>query len=271
MQRIFSFDVVTEFDQLTEIVQLQKLVWGEEVITSLPQMVAANHNGGVVIGAFDAETQKLIGFCYGFTGFSSLSDAPYLCSHMMAIHPDYHNQGIGEMLKFKQRDWAIHYGYKKMVWTFDPLEIRNGYLNLCKLGGYVKTYIKDYYGFMNDKLNKGVPSDRFLVEWDLFSNNVINASVRIRNYSDKWENYELLEDDFDDVYLESQAAKHHSGYLVPVPPNIQQMKMDSPDLVKEWRMKLRKQFSLALSSGYFVAGMIRGDRVGYYVLEKYSV
>ncbi|MGW6251617.1 hypothetical protein ACWF7H_19985 [Peribacillus butanolivorans] len=55
----------------------------------------------------------------------------------MAIHLQYRNQEIGEQVKLKQREWKIEYGYEKLIWTFDPLEVKNGYLNLSKLGEYI--------------------------------------------------------------------------------------------------------------------------------------
>lgn len=47
------------------------------------------------------------------------------------------------------------------MWTYDPLETVNGYLNLSKLGGVCTQYIENCYGEMPDILNAGLPSDRF--------------------------------------------------------------------------------------------------------------
>ncbi|MDN4075328.1 GNAT family N-acetyltransferase [Fictibacillus terranigra] len=272
MQARFTYKIVTELEPLSDIVELQKSVWGEEVVTSAPQMVAAIHNGGIVIGAFDNESHRLVGFCYGFAGYSQLSKKPYLCSHMMAIHPDYRNQGIGEHLKLKQREWAIGYGYEKIIWTFDPLEVKNGYLNLSKLGGYVKTYIEAYYGYMNDKLNKDTPSDRFLVEWDLLSEKV-NYALRGNRNQARWKKYEKLFDiRFDGKHpipCEDKSVEYYiSGYLLPIPKEVQQMKKDAPDLVQEWRLHTRNKLNEALLNGYHVTGVIPEDDIAYYVLER---
>ncbi|MBV7504864.1 GNAT family N-acetyltransferase [Bacillus sp. sid0103] len=272
MQEKFSYRIITELESLSDIVELQNTVWGEEVVTSLPQMVAAIHNGGVVIGAFEKESNRLVGFCYGFAGYSNLSKKPYLCSHMMAIHPHYRNQGIGEKLKFKQREWAIEYGYEKIIWTFDPLEVKNGYLNLSKLGGYVKTYIEAYYGYMNDKLNKDTPSDRFLVEWDLLSESVIYALEGNRSHQAKWKKYEKLSDitfaGEHPIPSGNKSVQSLPGYLFAIPKEVRQMKQDAPDLFQQWRSHTRNKLNEALSKGFRVTGVIPEDNIAYYVLER---
>ena len=59
-----------------------------------------------------------------------------------------------------------------MTWTYDPLESRNAYLNVHKLGAACRSYIRDYYGPMADGLNVGLPSDRLRVEWWISSERV---------------------------------------------------------------------------------------------------
>ncbi|WP_408010090.1 GNAT family N-acetyltransferase [Pseudalkalibacillus sp. A8] len=272
MQAKFRYNVITDFDHLEEIVVLQKAVWGEDVVTSLPQMVAASHNGGVVIAVFDDTKERIAGFCYGFPGFSELSDKPYLCSHMMAIYPEYQNQGLGEQLKFEQRKWAMQAGYEKIVWTFDPLEARNGYLNLCKLGGYARNYIESVYGEMKDKVNMGIPSDRFLVEWDLHSSTVTNAANGRRNFQAEWKDYDTLfnirwEDGIPvpDALNDIGAGP---GYLLPVPTNHRTIKESAPEVLMDWRMAIRSTAQKAFAAGYKVVGILRDPSIMHYVLVQ---
>jgi predicted GNAT superfamily acetyltransferase len=274
MLRTFQFKELTGVDQLQQVVDLQIQTWGVEVISSIPQLVAAIHNGGCVIGALDEE--RVIGFCYGFPGVGPIAEKPYLVSHMMAVLPEYRNQKLGEKLKFAQREWALGHGYEKMIWTFDPLEIRNGYLNLVKLGGYVKTYIKSYYGEMNDKLNKGMPSDRFLVEWDLNSSTVAAASEGIKKMEERWGQvpffltYKVegglpVPTDLVDI------TESENMVLIPIPKNMQEIKGKDPKIAAEWRMRIRSATSLLLEKGYVVRGVRLDEGMGYYVLERTEV
>ncbi|MCS0789830.1 hypothetical protein NX021_16970 [Cytobacillus firmus] len=70
MLRMFLYKDLTELSQLQEAVNLQIQTWGEEVLSSIPQLVAAIHNGGSVIGVIDGN--QVIGFCYGFPGVSEI-------------------------------------------------------------------------------------------------------------------------------------------------------------------------------------------------------
>ncbi len=264
-----EFNVLTDHDSLKEVVVLQKMVWGEEAITSHPHFIASITHGGVVIGAYDQ--CKLTGFCYGFPGFKN--GRSYLCSHMMAIHPDYRDAGIGNHLKWKQREWAIANGYDKIVWTFDPLETRNAYLNLVKLGGYSKTYIESFYGEMNDNLNRGLPSDRLLIEWDIGSDRVLKAIEGMVASDPNGYSYpRLLDWEMNGTYpkpIIRESNLESDGYLLAVPSNIHIMKQEEIDLAKEWRYALRQQFQLGLSKGFTVTGLIRSkEPVHYYVVSK---
>ncbi len=59
---------------------------------------------------------------------------------MLAVLPEYRNAGLGRRLKLAQREDAIAKGFDLMEWTFDPMEIKNAYLNLGRLGVIVRRY-----------------------------------------------------------------------------------------------------------------------------------
>ncbi|MFC4354753.1 GNAT family N-acetyltransferase [Chryseomicrobium palamuruense] len=259
---------VTDIQRLKEIVKFQEWIWSIESVTMLPHLIAAIHNGGVVIGAFDEE--KLVGFCYGFAGFKESQNL--LISHMMGIHPEYRNMGIGESLKISQKSWAADYGYTKIVWTYDPLESRNGYLNIHKLGGYVRTYYKEYYGEMTDEINKGMPADRFLVEWD-----VHGAEKELMKRTE-------VDLDVIDLLVDGEAVAGglispigtlqelvDDYYAVAVPKDIHFIKKQSIKIAQLWRHELREAFEKAFSSGYRVVDVIRHKddaAMNYYILQR---
>jgi predicted GNAT superfamily acetyltransferase len=59
-----------------------------------------------------------------------------------------------------------------MEWTFDPLEIKNAYLNIVRLGAISRRYIADFYGPSKSLLQGGLPTDRLVAEWWLRSDRV---------------------------------------------------------------------------------------------------
>ena len=56
-----------------------------------------------------------------------------------------------------------------MEWTFDPLEIKNAYLNIVRLGAIARRYMRDFYGPSTSPLQGGLPTDRLVAEWWLRS------------------------------------------------------------------------------------------------------
>jgi predicted GNAT superfamily acetyltransferase len=165
-------------EELAACVQLQVDVWGYGDRDVVPRRVfiVGQRIGGQVIGAFDTalpgaspkgDEGSLIGFAMALPGISG--GQPYLHSHMLAVNPDYRNLGIGRRLKLFQRDEALARGIHRMEWTFDPLEIKNSFLNLVKLGAIVRRYFANFYGVTSSPLHGQVPTDRLCAEWWLES------------------------------------------------------------------------------------------------------
>lgn len=157
---------------LATVEHLQRIVWpgNETEVVPVHMFIAVAHNGGLVIGAYDHlddGSAQLIGFVFGFPGFYHTPDGPRLkhCSHMLAVHPDYRDLGVGFALKRAQWQMVRHQKLDRITWTYDPLLSRNAYLNIVKLGAVCNTYRNEVYGEMRDGLNVGLPSDRFEVDW----------------------------------------------------------------------------------------------------------
>src|SRR5437660_8839689 len=91
---------------------------------------------------------------------------------MLAVRSCYRNLGLGRRMKLAQRDDALARGFELMEWTFDPLEIKNAYLNLEKLGAIARRYNINQYGMSSSALQGGLPTDRLVAEWWLRSRRV---------------------------------------------------------------------------------------------------
>src|SRR5690606_39041774 len=155
----------------------------------------------------------------------------YLCSHMMGIHPEHQSQGIGRLLKNEQKRLALDMGYSLIVWTFDPLESRNAYLNTSILYGICDTYLENCYGKMEDGLNRGLPTDRLQIHWRILSERVEQSwepvKVKFTQVDGVTENsagYPVLSTIPEHVPLEA------AGIEIPVPQDFQAMKKDDPNL-----------------------------------------
>lgn len=163
------------FKELDDCVDIQEQVWGYDERDIIPRrlFVVARRIGGQIFGAFtgsDHGPDRLIAFAMALPGFRE--STPYLHSHMLAVLPEWRNAGIGRRLKLAQRDDALARGFRLMEWTFDPLEIKNAFLNVHRLGAIVRSYTPDFYGPLHSELQAGLQSDRLHAEWWLDSPHV---------------------------------------------------------------------------------------------------
>ena len=159
-------------DELQACVDLQQEVWdfSDYDLVPLRLFVVAQKIGGQVIGAFDRD--KLVGFVMSIPG--SRQGRAYLHSHMLAVREAYRDHGLGRRLKLAQRDDALERGFELIEWTFDPMEIKNAYLNLERLGAVARRYNINQYGYSSSPLQGGLPTDRLFAEWWLRSRRVEN-------------------------------------------------------------------------------------------------
>jgi predicted GNAT superfamily acetyltransferase len=157
-------------EELRACVTLQKEVWNftDAELVPLRMFVVAEKVGGQVMGAFEGNV--MVGFALSVPGVRS--GHPYLHSHMLAVRKDHRNSGLGRRLKLLQREDALSRGIELIEWTFDPLEIKNAYLNIEKLGAIARRYNINQYGITSSPLQGGLPSDRLIAEWWLKSKRV---------------------------------------------------------------------------------------------------
>lgn len=157
-------------EEFRACVALQKEVWNfsDAELVPLRMFVVADKVGGQVIGAF--EGRQMIGFALAVPG--TRTGHIYLHSHMLAVRKEFRNAGLGRRMKLMQREDALARGLELIEWTFDPLEIKNAYLNVEKLGAIARRYNINQYGITSSPLQGGLPSDRLIAEWWLKSKRV---------------------------------------------------------------------------------------------------
>jgi predicted GNAT superfamily acetyltransferase len=178
-------------DELEACVQIQITTWGYDENDVIPRktFLLAQKIGGQVIGAFDSgfsnglaagSAGMLVGFAMSLPGIHAGGAHPvaYLHSHMLAVIESHRNQGLGAQLKWEQRREALSRGIRHMEWTFDPLEIKNAFLNIHRLGAITCEYRVDFYGVSSSRLQGGLPTDRLLADWELDSPRVEGILAR---------------------------------------------------------------------------------------------
>jgi predicted GNAT superfamily acetyltransferase len=213
---------------------MQKEVWqfADLDITPLRSFVITLHSGGFTLGAFDRE-ETLLGFAHALAAFDERNQ-PYYYSHMLAVTESIQNGGIGAKLKLAQRDYALECNVPLLTWTFDPLQSRNAYLNLIKLGGVVRKYEVNYYGNASSSaLHAGLDTDRLVIEWWVGSAHVAQT-------------------------LAGQQRTAQPVAAIEVPFEIQQLKDHDLSAARQWQLQIREAFCQHLSAGLYCAGFERG-------------
>jgi predicted GNAT superfamily acetyltransferase len=245
------------FDELQACVDLQIETWGYDVTDIVPRKTffLSQKIGGQVIGAFDTDLdshapqgapESLVGFAMSLPGVKAGNGSPwpYLHSHMLAVRASHRNRGLGGQLKLHQRLEAKSRNIRLMEWTFDPLEIKNAYLNIHKLGAIVRRYHVNFYGVSSSRLQGGLPTDRFVAEWYLNSSRV---SGLLEGHQEP--SFKVLE-------------------RVHVPASIYQWKASEPDRERaaEVQLQNRERFQEAFDRGLAVLGFVR-DAEGNGIFE----
>ena len=249
------------FDELEACVQLEIETWGYDESDVIPRkaFVVAQKIGGQVIGAFDTEipggedsagAESLVGFAMSLPGVKTGPGEPraYLHSHMLAVREGYRNRGLGAQLKREQRLEALSRGIRHMEWTFDPLEIKNAYLNIHRLGAVACSYEVNFYGVSSSRLQGGLPTDRLLAEWHLDSPRV-QAILAGRPAAE-------------------QVSEERIQVRIRVPASIYKWKASERDRERALDIQLenRREFQDAFSRGLAVIGF-RRDAEGSGVFE----
>jgi predicted GNAT superfamily acetyltransferase len=276
----FTIRLIDTPEEMRLIEDLQRAVWpgSETDIVPLHMLVTAVHNGGLVLGAFDKE--KIIGFVFGFPGLETTPDGPRPkhCSHMMGVHPDHRDDGIGFALKRAQWQMVRHQGLDHITWTYDPLLSRNAYLNIAKLGAVCITYRQSEYGDMRDGLNVGLPSDRFQVDWWI-------NTPRVKRRLDKKPRPTLKLSHVTRTGLRPFYAVNSSGLIRPpenippfedrlllaeIPADFLDLKTKDFTLARDWRFFTRELFETAFAKKYIITDFIFDKREdiarGFYIL-----
>src|ERR1051326_4146901 len=194
-------------DEFSEVLRLQKVIWGFAEIELLPVrfLVVVSKVGGHVFGAFDG--REMVGFCFAIPGVKT-GGRPYLHSHMLGVLPEYHNAGIGRRLKLMQREEALSRGITLIEWTFDPLELKNAFLNVERLGAIVRRYSENQYGVTASPLHGGLPTDRCIAEWYLDLPRVLRV-------------------------LEGERTPHDAAERIAYPADIARIRAEDPDCARE--------------------------------------
>lgn len=263
--------LLTTPTELEQVRQLECNIWGQREAVPYHQTLAFTKNGGLVLGAFTGS--RLIGFLYSFPGYDGKSI--YLYSHTLAVDSSFRSSGIGEKLKQAQREQSKKMGYSYIMWTYDPLESINGYLNIGKLKAVCSTYVEDCYGDLTDSLNTGLPTDRFLVTWSTVARKKITHDKQtLQQVLDanivEWKLNDESIPVIQNIHSGSFIDKHFLAVAIPL--SFQKIKDHSASIARDWRMKTRTLFTEYFESGWEITDFMKHPQedfpVCFYIMTR---
>ncbi len=240
---MISTRIITEISDLREAVRLQKVIWGFEDLELLPVrlFVVANRVGGQTMAAFDGD--KMVGFLIAVPGVKS-DGTHYLHSNMMGVLAEYRNLGVGRQLKLAQREEALGRGIEMIEWTFDPLELKNAFFNMQRLGAVVERYVLNQYGVTTSHLHGGLPTDRCIASWHLKSDRVCR------------------------VVAGEAAPPVEIVEKIEVPNDIGVIRRERPNEARLIQASISERFLDYLRRDLYVATVERGETHGAYLFAK---
>ena len=235
---------LVQFEEFAEAVRLQQTIWGFDDIEMLPlrSFVVYEKIGGQLFGAY--HDGEMVAFLIAVPGIKP-GPRPYLHSHMLGVLPAWRNAGIGRRLKLRQREEALDRGIELIEWTFDPLELKNAFLNLERLGAVVRQYSENQYGVTASPLHGGLPTDRCIAEWWI-------DSQRTR------------------AVLAGEMVARRVEERIVFPADIARIRSQDPGRAREIQKTNGEKFQRAFERGLAVTGFERSQTEGIYLLEPWQ-
>ncbi len=234
-----------QLEEFGAIFEMQKTIWSyaDSELVPMRFLAVVAKVGGHVFGAFDGD--RMIGFCFAIPGIKP-AGRPYLHSHMLGVLPEYRNAQIGRRLKLRQREDALARGIALIEWTFDPLELKNAFLNIEKLGAIVRVYKENQYGTTTSPLHGGLPTDRCTAEWWI-------DSPRVHS-----------------VFTGGRSVPAASAERISYPADIAVIRQQDNARAREIQESNARLFLDAFARGLAVTGFERTEAEGTYLLEPWQ-
>ena len=237
----------TTVEELRDCVALQREVFGLSNIELSPvrHFIVTKNAGGFTLGAFTAEN-RLVGFVLSVAMF--FGDERSFYSHMTAVSAEFQSFGIGAQLKWAQREKALSKDVKFIKWTFQPVQARNAFFNLEKLGAIVREYKPNFYGTdystANEKGEKiGLDSDRLFAEWNLESEKVEKLAKG-------------------EEFIETGDIKQ----TIEIPSNWNELVKTNPQQAIAEQNRIKKEFQAAFAKGLICRSFERDQQNPKYLL-----
>jgi predicted GNAT superfamily acetyltransferase len=254
-----------ELAEFADVEALAERIWGPGLTVVLLRSFAAT--GNYVAGAWihDRLIGAAVGFVEGTPGVRSL--------HLLlaGVAPPAQGSGVGFALTCHQRAWAVGQRIGQITWMFDPLGRRNAWFSLVKIGGTADAYYPNFFGYLNDPINRWDDTDRCRARWDLvapFPPPEGRATLDAAALSEAGAIPVLRQAPDGSARVEPVGELGEGAaatLLCELPNDLAALRRADPELARGWRPALRAVMSTAMAAGYVATSFTRD---GWYVLQR---
>jgi len=258
---------------------IQREAWGSQDIDVVPvaMLMEIHRAGGILLGAYSS-IGDMIGFSCSILGTVKKKPIHHLV--MLAVRAAYRNFDIGFKLKAALRKELLKRKITLVTSSIDPLLPDNAYFALGKLGAWSDQYEENYCGETTRQTDRGMPTDRLFVYWDLGSKEVVHRleSGPPRHDLKKEMKRQTIINRLEETspgLSKPVAVKLNcteATFLFEVPYNLPEIKSRDLGMALDWQAKMRQMFRNYFRKGYATTEFFVTTHDGYlrsfYKFEK---
>ncbi len=246
----------------------------ERLVIPPHALVTVRDSGGIMLGAYDADSGELLGALVDLVWPGGRS---YTASTMfIGVREKARNRGVGQGLRRAERRYARRSGISLVRFAVDPLRGVDAHIAFNRLGAVGVGYIRDLYGPLPGPTDGGLATDRIAIEWWIDSPRV----TRVVDHGEPPAHYRLGLDRMEVVtktravgsgvrqLLEFDPAPGGGVILVEVPVDFDRLLASFPKLARDWRVKAREVFETLFGKGYLLTGFVHEAGRSFHLLER---
>lgn len=274
----FRFRRLEKPEEFRQVEEVHRAVWGEDSQEALPVSLlrSVQDNGGFVLGAF--ADIHLAGFSVASLGWDGT--VLYLYAHELAVRPEYQNHHLGFELMKALRTEVVQLGLGEVRLVYDPLQSRNAWLFVRRLGGLPDKYLLHYFGQLPDAINRGIETDRLRLLWPLSAPRTetrVGGTLPSRGEDlARWKGASAIvstEPGESGLRLPVEVAEPTGPEAhLEIPFDLDLVRRHEPAALRRWRHATRDAFRAASDLGYtvddFAVVSDQHERRSFYFLQR---
>jgi len=237
-------------------------------------LVALHRAGATILGAInDADpTPQLLGCLVDVVSLSE--HVPARLTLFCGVVPSRRKEGVGYHLRIEERRQLMKRDVAVVRWAVDPLSGSGMSFSLNKLGGVGVRYERDLYGALDSRTDRGMATDRVVMEWWLDAPRVCGRIDRRRAPHHLRLGLDAMElltktrlDEAGNRRLVGPIREPHGDVvLLEVPVSTESL--ENP-VRREWRLGLRDILESLFAEHFLLSGFVHEAGRSFHLMERH--